>query len=202
MHSGWGVAVALAGPADSPEVLERRKIELVRTFTYTYRQPYHTAQKMSLKEAAEFIVETRAHARKLAVAAMEQLQEKLEGIGLKVRGCALLLASGRALPALDEILASHTLIHTADGELFRDAILYACEERRLSAQGVKERELMELASRQLRKGPEMLQRRIAELGRGLGPPWSQDEKLSTLVAWLSLASGFARNTNQSAAAKR
>src|SRR5205807_2629305 len=33
-----------------------------------------------------------------------------------------------------------------------------------------------------------LERHLAELGRTLGPPWRQDEKLATLAAWLALAS--------------
>jgi hypothetical protein len=40
----------------------------------------------------------------------------------------------------------------------------------------------------LRLRPDDLTRRMVELGRSLGAPWSQDEKLATLVAWLALAS--------------
>ena len=32
-----------------------------------------------------------------------------------------------------------------------------------------------------------LQQRIGELGRSLGPPWRQDEKLASLAAWIALA---------------
>jgi len=31
-----------------------------------------------------------------------------------------------------------------------------------------------------------LQSRIAVLGRGIGPPWTQDQKYATLVGWLAL----------------
>jgi hypothetical protein len=30
--------------------------------------------------------------------------------------------------------------------------------------------------------------RVTDLGRPFGSPWSQDEKLATLAAWLTLAS--------------
>jgi len=43
----------------------------------------------------------------------------LRGKGYRPVGSALLLASGRPLPKLETILASHALIHTADGEHFR-----------------------------------------------------------------------------------
>jgi hypothetical protein len=32
-----------------------------------------------------------------------------------------------------------------------------------------------------------LQQQITELGRSLGPPWRQDEKLASLAAWIALA---------------
>ena len=38
------------------------------------------------------------------------------------------LASGRTLPALEQILASHPMVHTAEGEFFRKAIREACRE--------------------------------------------------------------------------
>jgi hypothetical protein len=31
-----------------------------------------------------------------------------------------------------------------------------------------------------------LQRRVAELGKPIGPPWTQDQKFAALVAWLAL----------------
>jgi hypothetical protein len=187
VHSGWTAAVVVTGPADSPAVAVRRRIELVKTFTYTYRQPYHTGEKMALEEAAKFIAQCRAEATKLAFSALRTMEKELEDGNIEIRRCGLLLASGRQLPALEQILRSHALIHTADGVLFRDALAQACEKCRMPVRGVKERELFALASKSLRLRPETLQRRIAEFGRGLGPPWGQDEKLSALVAWLALA---------------
>jgi hypothetical protein len=187
VHSGWTAAVVVTGPADSPAIAVRQRIELVKTFTYTYRQPYHTGKKMPLKDAAKFVAECRAEARKLALSALRTLEKELEGMNVKIRGCGLVLASGRPLPRLEQILASHALIHTADGELFREALTHACVKRGLPVRGVKERELFERASKSLRLRPEALQRRIAEFGRGLGPPWGQDEKFSALVGWLTLA---------------
>jgi hypothetical protein len=39
----------------------------------------------------------------------------------------------------------------------------------------------------LRAKPNELKRRVTDLGRSLGAPWSQDEKFATLAAWLALA---------------
>ena len=50
-----------------PVVLRRARVRLVKTFSYAYRQPYHTAEKMELAEAGEFVRGVRAEAEELAV---------------------------------------------------------------------------------------------------------------------------------------
>ncbi len=187
VHSGWTAVVAVAGPADSPVALDRRRIQLVKTFTYTFRQPYHTAEKMPRRDAAEFINAVRAESRSLAASGIRAAQRELENLKYRVTGCALLLSSARELPELGKILCSHALIHTADGELFRDAIRHACAKGKLSVVAIRERELFEVASKSLRLPPAVLKKRLAPLGKSLGPPWSQDEKLAALAAWRTLA---------------
>ena len=51
---------------------------------------------------------------------------------------------------------------------------------------LKERELLERAAENLRCPEDALMRRVTQLGRSLGSPWSQDEKFATLAAWLAL----------------
>jgi hypothetical protein len=187
-HSGWTALVALSVSKGAPCVLARQRIHLVETFTYRFRQPYHTAKNLPPDEARAFVAEVRTQARSLAHRAIRKLQESLHAEGYGLTRCGLVLASGRPLPDLPDILASHALIHTADGELFRAALLHACARCGLLSKAAKERELPDEASRALRLAPGTLSRRIAALGRPLGAPWSQDEKLASLSAWLALAS--------------
>ncbi len=187
VHSGWAAAVVLCGPLDAPVVVDRRKIQLVKIFSYTFRQPYHTAEKMPLQDAAKFIRGVQSEAKRLALTSLRSLQADLvEGDFKIVRG-ALLLASGRTLPPLEQILASHALIHTADGELFRDSLRAACARFRLPVQGIREKELLATASKAFGIQSAALKRRIAAFGKSLGPPWSQDEKYAALGAWLNLS---------------
>ena len=103
-------------------------------------------------------------------------------------GCALLLASGRPLPGnLHAILASHAFIHAAEGEMYRDVLVRASEHLSLRVTGVRERDVLARAAEATGRTASELQRRVAEMGRALGPPWRQDEKLATLVAWVALA---------------
>ncbi len=187
-HSGWTAIVALSVTKGLPSVLARQRLHLVETFTYEFRQPYHTAERMPLEEARAFISRVESEAQRLAHRAITELQRSVCAQGYELSRCGLVLASGRTLPLLPQILASHALIHTADGELFRRAILHASATSGLASATVKERELITEVSRVLHFKPNDLTRRIADLGRPLGPPWSQEEKFASLVAWLALAS--------------
>src|SRR2546422_732262 len=187
VHSGWAAAVAVCVDKGSPVVLARQRVHLVETFTYEFRQPYHTAEKMLEGQAREFISRTQAEARRLAYRAIRELESRTREQGVKLTRCGLLLASGRPLPELDKILASHALIHTADGELFREAILHANSRCGLREFTIKEKELLDRAGQVLCAKPNALMRRVTELGRPFGAPWSQDEKFAALAAWLALA---------------
>jgi hypothetical protein len=180
--------VAVGLEKGAPVVLTRQRVQLVETFTYEFRQPYHTAAKMLEGQAREFISRMEAEAGTLAYRAIRELGSRTQEQGMKFTKCALLLASGRPLPALERILASHALIHTADGELFRKALLHASARCRLRDFRIKEREVLERAGQVLRFKGDGLMRRITELGQPLGSPWSQDEKFAALAAWLALAS--------------
>ncbi len=188
VHSGWAAVVAVCVEKGAPVVLAKQRVHLVDTFTYEFRQPYHTAEKMLLGQAREFLARMQAEARRLACRAIRELASRTQEQGAKLTRCGLLLASGRALPTLEKILASHALIHTADGELFRAAFLHASARCGLNDFTIKEKELLDRAGEVLRAKPNELMRRVTELGRSFGSPWAQDEKFATLAAWLALAS--------------
>jgi hypothetical protein len=184
-HSGWAAVVAVCLEKGAPVVLARQRVHLVETFTYEFRQPYHTAEKMALDKARVFISRMQNEAKRFAHRAIHSLQLDLQERGFTLARCGLVLASGKPLPALEKILASHALIHTADGELFREAILHASARCGLSDFTIKEKELLDRAGHVLRAKPSELMRRVTEFGRSLGAPWSQDEKFATLAAWLA-----------------
>ena len=86
----------------------------------------------------------------------------------------MILGSGKALPPLEKILASHPLLHTAEGELFREVLLWAAKQCGLPVTGVCEKSL-DAATLQ----------RIRSLR--IGPPWTQDQKFATVAAFIALA---------------
>ena len=187
VHSGWTSLVAVALDKGKPIVLIRRRPQLVATFSYTFRQPYHTAEKMDLGEAERFLERQRVESRSLALAALRAAASDAGQQGYRITRASLLVASGRALPELPKILAAHSLIHAADGEFFREAVVHACGCSRLALTKSKDRDLLASSASQLGRTAAALARFLTELGKPVGPPWSQDEKLAALAAWRVLA---------------
>ena len=112
---------------------------------------------------------------------------ELDARHYRIVGAAVLLASGRPLPSLAKILASHPLIHTAEGEFFRNAVRRACEGLKISVTTVRERELEERAKTAFGDAASRVRRRIASLGSSIGPPWTKDHKTAALAAAMILA---------------
>lgn len=191
-HSGWATLVVVGGSPRAPVVVARRRIELADPKIPGSKQPHHKAEGLNLKKARQLIKRCTQSTRLLARRAVRAALNELRGKGYEVVGCGLLLASGRPVPTLAATLASHALIHTAEGELFRDALLRASQRFGLPITGVRERELYTRAAAKLRRPVGELERRATELGRPLGPPWRQDEKHAALVGWLVLSAASRR----------
>jgi hypothetical protein len=186
-HSGWTVAVAVARPLQKPVVLERRRIVTADAAIPGSKQPYHAAEPLALNEAESLIRKCGDSSARLAANAVSAFAADLAQQGRRVVGSAILFAAGRPLPDLAATLQSHALIHTAEGQFFREILVQASENCSLPVTRVREREVWDRAAAALSLSPAALQRLIAELGRSLGPPWRQDEKLASLAAWIALA---------------
>jgi hypothetical protein len=185
-HSGWAAAVAVSGPPEAPAVVSRRRIEMRERGAAGPSQPYHAAGGLDIREARQLVANCAARAAALATTALRGILKDLRQLGHEVAGCGLLLSSGRPLPKLESILASHALIHTAEGELFREALCAASRECGLPVTTVKERELLTRAAADLRLPVSQLERHVAAMGKAMGPPWRQDQKFAAVAAWLAL----------------
>jgi hypothetical protein len=183
-HSGWAALVAVAGPAAEPTAVVRRRVVLSER---TPRQPFHAAEGLPFGAAEDLIRRSTDEAADLAERAVREAVAELRARDHEPVASGLLLARGRPLPGLRDVLASHALIHTAEGELFRDVLRLASRRCGLRLVEVGERELEDRCARSLRRSATELRQRVAEWGQTLGPPWTQDEKRAALVAWLALA---------------
>lgn len=162
-------------------MLERRRIRVVDEKITGHTQPYHFAREQSLAKARKHIVRCADASLRLAQTALQEVVNRLS-VQYRVKGAAVLLASGRPLPELERILVSHPLIHTAEGEFFRKAFSEACEVLGIPVKGIREKELGERVQSVFKKSAAALPAELAAAAKHLGPPWSQDQKTAALAA--------------------
>jgi len=186
-HSGWAVAIVVSLKGCTPEVRRRVRIEMVNGTSPGGKQPYHHAEPMECKAAEALIGRATESANRLALQAIAALLSQLRDEGYEAVGAGLLAASGRPLGDLESILASHAAIHSAEGELYRNALAQACAQRHIACERIREKEIMEVGGKLLGIAPAKLAVQLTELGRSVGRPWTQDEKVATLAGWLTLA---------------
>ncbi len=185
MHSGWGVLVAVS--TDPVEMLARRRIVTADPEIPGAIQPYHFAASLELPEQQKHISRCTASSLRLAAAAIAELVTELNRRQYRIVGAAVLLASGRPLPALEKILAAHPLIHSAEGEFFRHAASKAFESLHIPVTAIRERDLDERAKAAFGNAATQMQGKISSLGSEIGPPWTKDHKNAALAAALILA---------------
>jgi hypothetical protein len=180
MHSGWGVLVAVS---ENPiEILDRRRIVTADPKLPGAIQPYHFASQIEPAEQQKHIEHCATSSCSLAATAIAELVRELVARKYRIVGAAVLMASGRPLPVLEKILGAHPLIHTAEGEFFRQAVIRACEELQIPVTAIRVRDLDEQVKLAFGKTASHLQGSIASMGSRIGAPWTKDHKTATLAA--------------------
>jgi hypothetical protein len=167
--------------------MDRRRIVTADPKIPGGNQPYHYAASLGLPESEGYLAKYAAVSERLAFEAVGEVVRELDGRHYRIVGSAVLLASGRPLPSLPKILASHALIHAAEGEFFRDAVRKACERLKISVTAIRERELDERSKTAFGNAASRVQRKISSLGTCIGPPWTKDHKTAALAASMILA---------------
>jgi hypothetical protein len=185
-HSGWAVVVIVGGVPAAPRVLVRERLELADARLAGSKQPYRDIEGRPLPEARARLARFEESANRLALGALRSVTQAVRTMGAEARAAGILASSGRVGATLEAILASHALIHTADGNHFRDALGRGCEALGLAVTRVTHKDLTARASEALAKSPQALAATLVTLGRGLGAPWGADQKAAALLAWLLL----------------
>jgi len=124
--------------------------------------PYHAIVKGV--SPREIIAQVEADAADKAFDALRGMRDAA-AIGL--------VAAERRIPGdLDRILASHALLHAAEGDLYEQAIMGAAARAGLPVHVVDPKTTIR---------PE-----LDDLRRVIGPPWQKDHKLAATAAFLAL----------------
>jgi hypothetical protein len=182
-HAGWAVAVAVSA---EPTVVDRRTIQLCDS--RLPRQAYHAAAGLPADRARQLIAEVERSASEAAKTALTQLLQDLQAQGHQLRAVGVCIGTSRIPAELDAILASHALLHAAEGELYREALADAADAAGLPVVRFTNRSLLAEAAAVLDRSPADVGDTINRLGKGLGPPWARDQKEAATAAWYALSS--------------
>jgi hypothetical protein len=184
-HTGWAAMVAVGGTARAPVVIARSRFELCDE--KLPRAVYHAARDLDLAGAERLVRKVELAARRAADRQLQQTVEALEATGYRVAAAGIAIGSRRLPGELAEILASHPLVHAAEGQLYREALAAAADLHGLPLTRFLQQDLYEQAADHVGLSDESLRAQLTGLGRALGPPWQQDQKEAAAAAWLALA---------------
>jgi hypothetical protein len=183
VKSGWATAVLVAGSVPSPQVLDRRAIDLCDPAIPSSRQPYHAAMG-KLQTDQDKIKHLREVVFQAARQSVTALFKDYRTAGHRVSAAGLVIGS-ETDPAT--ITNPHMRAHGLEGQLFRSALEQALRSYCLPCLVITERKVYPRAAEAFGMTEEKLTRTLTQLGRSLGGPWRADEKTASLAAWLALA---------------
>jgi hypothetical protein len=178
--------VVLGGTAAAPELLARSRVQLIDARDPESKQPYHAVEFLCVEEATGRLDGYMAVATHLAQDSIRAQTEQLKERGLAVKSVGIIESSSRKQVSLPSILASHALIHAADGDHFRSALFAAAQQCRLPVFRVPAKGLEDHAGKCLRLPINRILETVKNLGLGKGPPWGADQKQAALLAWTLL----------------
>jgi hypothetical protein len=182
VKSGWAAAVLLAGPVESPQLLDRRVVQLCDPGIPESKQPYHA--KMGTLQTDDAKVE---RLRKVVVgAAQKSVLELIKDFQSDDRQIsrANLVVGSDIDPA--RIANDHIRAHALEGRLFRTVLANALNRSGLNCSVIVERNAYKQAGEVLKKSEKQLKQALTQLGRAMNGPWRADDKLACLAAWLAL----------------
>lgn len=118
-HTGWAALVVAGGEVERSAVVLRTRVELSDPERRVRRNVFHAARGLEPAVAAEVVEASRRIAAEQAAAALERTVCQAADAGAVVRACAVVVGPPAGELRLESILASHALVHAAEGRLYQ-----------------------------------------------------------------------------------
>jgi hypothetical protein len=184
-HSGWAALVSVSVKDGSPEVIDRRRVELIEAGLP--KQPYeHDTVDMNAAEAERLVQEVRESAEHCAERALSRLRSGL-GMTGEIRSIALRSAPLPRLPgSVAEVHASWPVTVRADAMLYHDALCTSAASLGIKVDTFARGEERLRAAEAAATTAERLDRFLSGLRARLGPPWQQDHQAAAARAIAAL----------------
>ena len=185
-HTGWALGVVVVEADGEIEIAAKQRVTMLDTFETA--AVYHIAHERGLSAAdARPIIDTAlrssiAAAKKAIAAITASAADRCS-----LQSAAILTGSGKPLPSLDAIIRSHPLVHTAEGQLYRDAVARACEALGLRVVLLPAKDLQKRARSALPLSQSGMSAQLEVAGKASGRPWGTEQRECALAAWIALA---------------
>jgi hypothetical protein len=109
VRTGRAVVVALAGPAKTPDIVGKTRVDVA--FTFEEGAVFHACQHLPIEQARDRIETSRRTFTKRAEGGLATFVAEL---GLDVWAAGMGVKSMAPLPPLESVLRSHPLVHAAE----------------------------------------------------------------------------------------
>ena len=182
IHTGWAAAVLVTGDGRRPVVVDRRRVTLCPESLP--RQAYHAAQELPPAKAALLVREVHAAVDRTTALVLDELAGVARAHGRLV--AAGVTGVPRDVPVLEKVLASHALLHLAEGELYRGAICDAADALGCTVVPIDAKHGITETAQAIGVPADAFARRLAELRAEVGAPWQADHRLATAAAIAAL----------------
>jgi len=134
---------------------------------------FHAAQDMTPAKAEKWV---RDSTRNITEQTASEIGAVFDSVPAKVRGAAVVGTNIEMDDSIASILASHTKLHTAEGVLYRSAIVDALRQHRITPTLVPAPDL------------DAIRDQLDQFGK-VEAPWRREHKDATLAALLALDLG-------------
>jgi hypothetical protein len=184
VKTGRAIVVAVCGRLEAPEVLAKTQIQVA--FTFEEGAVFHGAESLEIAEARRRIADAEARFTALAGRALAAFAA---GLDARIVAAALAARAATTPPPLESILASHPLVHAAEGELYRRVFAAASAAIGVRPSRVPPDAAATRVAAAVGLPPAAVMGQLAAMGKASGRPWAADQKEAALAAWVALASG-------------
>jgi len=185
VKSGFAVAIAVSGDADSWRIEQRREVALTAGYGTYARFPYHPLIELEGNPGA---TASRKAVAIVKSTAKKQMAALLDSLGA-IDAAAVVVGS---MIDPNVIGNPHIRVHAREGKLFREVIAAALDRRKIPYDFLTDKDAYAQVARDLGRFPAKLRTDIGKKGRDVVSPWRADEKLAALGAAWKLRTATAR----------
>jgi hypothetical protein len=185
-HTGWAHAVAITLQDGVPLVLLKQRLPMWGPVKPGEDHLYHRAADLPLDAARRALAADEREGRRVSAASFRKFAQELITRGYRLVAVRLVDRIRRPLPPLETVLASHPLLHAAEGLFFRRVLVAEAGKLIPDTAQLDGDDLPKGVAKAARLSTGDVAECLARAGKSAGRPWTQEHRLCALAGWLAL----------------